>query len=107
MPVHARTLFSGGPRGLCVGHIGPEAAVGGPIALLKEGDTIIIDAVAGTLDVDLSDAELNARRKTWTAPRNDFQSGALWRYAQTVGPACKGAVTHPGAGAETHVYADI
>ena len=99
--------FSGGTRGLCVGHIGPEAAVGGPIALLKEGDTIIIDAVAGTLDVDLSDAELNARRKTWTAPRNDFQSGALWRYAQTVGPACKGAVTHPGAGAETHVYADI
>ncbi|MCH8037338.1 MAG: dihydroxy-acid dehydratase, partial [Proteobacteria bacterium] len=99
--------FSGGTRGLCVGHIGPEAAVGGPIALLKEGDTIIIDAVAGTLDVDLSDAELEARRKNWTAPRNDFQSGALWRYAQTVGPACKGAVTHPGASAETHVYADI
>ena len=99
--------FSGGTRGLCVGHIGPEAAVGGPIALIEEGDTIIIDAVAGTLDVDLSDAELDARRKTWTAPRNDFQSGALWRYAQTVGPACKGAVTHPGASAETHVYADI
>ncbi|MCH8925556.1 MAG: dihydroxy-acid dehydratase [Proteobacteria bacterium] len=99
--------FSGGTRGLCVGHIGPEAAVGGPIALIEEGDTIIIDAVAGTLDVDLSDAELDARRKAWTAPRNDFQSGALWRYAQTVGPACKGAVTHPGAGAETHVYADI
>ena len=99
--------FSGGTRGLCVGHIGPEAAVGGPIALIEEGDTIIIDAVAGTLDVDLSDAELDARRKAWTAPRNDFQSGALWRYAQTVGPACKGAVTHPGASAETHVYADI
>ncbi len=99
--------FSGGTRGLCVGHIGPEAAVGGPIALLEEGDTIIIDAVAGTLDVDLRDDELEARRKAWTAPRNDFQSGALWRYAQTVGPACKGAVTHPGASAETHVYADI
>ncbi len=99
--------FSGGTRGLCVGHIGPEAAVGGPIALLKEGDTIIIDAIAGTLDVDVSDQELEARRKAWTAPTNDFQSGALWRYAQTVGPACKGAVTHPGAGAETHVYADI
>ena len=99
--------FSGGTRGLCVGHIGPEAAVGGPIALLKEGDIILIDALAGTLDVDLSDVELEARRKAWTAPRNDFQSGALWRYAQTVGPACKGAVTHPGASAETHVYADI
>jgi dihydroxy-acid dehydratase len=99
--------FSGGTRGLCVGHIGPEAAVGGPIALLKEGDVILIDALAGTLDVELSDAELAARRKAWTAPRNDFQSGALWRYAQTVGPACKGAVTHPGASAETHVYADI
>ncbi len=47
------------------------------------------------------------RTLEWTAPKNDFQSGALWRYAQTVGPACKGAVTHPGAGAETHVYADI
>jgi dihydroxy-acid dehydratase len=99
--------FSGGTRGLCVGHIGPEAAVGGPIALIEDGDTIVIDAVAGSLDVDLSDEELEARHKAWTPPKNDFQSGALWRYAQTVGPASKGAVTHPGAGAETHVYADI
>jgi dihydroxy-acid dehydratase len=99
--------FSGGTRGLCVGHIGPEAAVGGPIALLQDGDTVVIDGVAGTIDVELSDAELEARRKAWTPPKNDFQSGALWRYAQTVGPASKGAVTHPGAAAETHIYADI
>ena len=99
--------FSGGTRGLCVGHIGPEAAVGGPIALLEDGDTIVIDAIAGNLDVEISDADLEARRKAWAAPKNDFQSGALWRYAQTVGPASKGAVTHPGATAETHIYADI
>ena len=99
--------FSGATRGFCVGHVGPEAAVGGPIGLLKDGDTIRIDAEAGTLDVDVSAAELAERRKAWKPRRHDFQSGAIWKYAQTVGDADKGAVTHPGAKAETHVYADI
>jgi dihydroxy-acid dehydratase len=99
--------FSGGTRGLCVGHIGPEAAVGGPIGLLEEGDIVVIDAGAGTIDVELSEAELAERRAKWRPRENDFGSGALWRYAQTVGPAAKGAVTHPGAAAERHVYADI
>jgi dihydroxy-acid dehydratase len=99
--------FSGGTRGFCIGHVGPEAAVGGPIALLKDGDVIAIDAEAGTLEVELTEAELSERREAWVPRQNDFQSGALWRYAQTVGPAAKGAVCHPGARAETHVYADI
>ncbi len=99
--------FSGGTRGLCVGHIGPEAALGGPIGLLEEGDSIVIDAAAGSIDVELSEAELEKRRKAWKPRENDFGSGALWRYAQTVGPARTGAVTHPGAGGERHVYADI
>jgi len=98
--------FSGATRGFCVGHVGPEAAVGGPIGLLRDGDMIAIDAEAGTLTVELSDAQLAERRKSWKPRRHDFQSGALWRYAQTVGDAEKGAVTHPGAKAETHVYAD-
>jgi dihydroxy-acid dehydratase len=99
--------FSGATRGFCVGHVGPEAAVGGPIALLRDGDMIDIDAEAGTLAVHLSDSELAQRRKAWTPRRHDYQSGALWKYAQTVGDAEKGAVTHPGGKAETHVYADI
>jgi dihydroxy-acid dehydratase len=99
--------FSGATRGFCVGHVGPEAAVGGPIGLLKDGDIIRLDAEKGTLSVDLSEAELAERRKLWSPRRHDYQSGALWRYAQTVGDAEKGAVTHPGAKAETHVYADI
>jgi len=99
--------FSGATRGFCIGHVGPEAAVGGPIALLKDGDKITIDAVAGTIDVALSDAELTERKRAWTPRRTDYQSGTLWKYAQTVGDAEKGAVTHPGAKAETHVYADI
>jgi dihydroxy-acid dehydratase len=99
--------FSGATRGFCIGHVGPEAAVGGPIGLLKDGDIITIDAVDGTLDVDLSDAELTERRKDWKPREHDYQSGALWRYAQTVGDARGGAITHPGAKAEKHVYADI
>jgi dihydroxy-acid dehydratase len=99
--------FSGASHGFCIGHVGPEAAVGGPIGLLKDGDSITIDAVKGTIDVVLSDAELAARRTAWTARRTDYQSGTLWKYAQTVGDAEKGAVTHPGGKAETHVYADI
>ena len=99
--------FSGATRGFCIGHVGPEAAVGGPIGLLRDGDRIVIDAAEGTLAVELSDAELAERRKAWKPRRHDYQSGALWKYAQTVGDAEKGAVTHPGATAETHVYADI
>ena len=99
--------FSGGTRGFCIGHVGPEAAVGGPIGLLKNGDIIHIDAGKGVLEVKLSAADLKARRRAWKPRRHDYQSGALWKYAQTVGPAEKGAVTHPGAKGETHVYADI
>ena len=99
--------FSGGTRGFCIGHVGPEAAVGGPIALLQDGDTINIDADAGTLDVDISDAQLAARLAAWQPRKTDYQSGAIWKYAQTVGPAYKGSVTQPGGAAETHCYADI
>jgi len=99
--------FSGGTRGFCIGHVGPEAAVGGPIGLLKDGDMIAIDAVKGTMSVELSDAELAARRKAWQPRATDYQSGALWKYAQLVGDADKGAVTNPGGKAETHCYADI
>jgi dihydroxy-acid dehydratase len=99
--------FSGATRGFCIGHVGPEAAVGGPIGLLKDGDIISIDADAGTISVDLSDEEMAQRRNAWTPRRHDYQSGALWKYAQIVGDAEKGAVTHPGGAAETHCYADI
>jgi dihydroxy-acid dehydratase len=99
--------FSGATRGFCVGHVGPEAAVGGPIALLRNGDRIVLDAAAGTMDVQLSDAELAARRAEWKPRGTDYNSGAIWRYAQTVGPAQYGAVVNPGAAAETHCYADI
>ena len=99
--------FSGATRGFCIGHVGPEAAEGGPIALVEQGDTIRIDAEAGTIDLLVADDILAERRAKWQPRRHDYQSGALWRYAQNVGPAYKGAVTHPGASAETHVYADI
>ncbi|GAA0338137.1 dihydroxy-acid dehydratase [Sphingomonas oligophenolica] len=99
--------FSGGTRGFCIGHVGPEAAEGGPIALVEDGDIIRIDAEAGTIDLDVAEDVLAERRARWQPRTNDYQSGALWRYAQNVGPAYKGAVTHPGAAAETHVYADI
>jgi len=99
--------FSGGTRGFCIGHVGPEAAVGGPIGLLKDGDIITIDANEGTISVELTDEELDARRQTWQPRLTDYQSGAIWRYGETVGPARKGAVTHPGARAETHVFADL
>jgi dihydroxy-acid dehydratase len=99
--------FSGATRGFCVGHVGPEAAVGGPIALLRNGDTIVIDAEKGSIDVLLSDAELAARRAEWKPRKTDYNAGAIWKYAQLVGPAHLGALTHPGAEAETHCYADI
>jgi len=99
--------FSGGTRGFCIGHVGPEAAEGGPIALVEDGDIITIDAEAGTIDLDVAPDVLAERRAKWQPRVNDYQSGALWRYAKTVGPAWQGAVTHPGAKDERHVYADI
>ncbi len=100
--------FSGATRGFCIGHVGPEAAEAGPIGLLKDGDIITIDAVEGTIEVDLSDEELETRRKAWKPRENAMgKSGTLWKYAQTVGPARDGAVTHPGGAAEVVCYADL
>ena len=99
--------FSGGTRGFCIGHVGPEAAVGGPIGLIKTGDIICIDAKAGTLDVKLSDQELENRKKEWKPRETNYTSGALHKYAQLVGPARDGAVTHPGANNEKHTFVDL
>jgi len=99
--------FSGATRGFCIGHVGPEAAVGGPIGLLKDGDMISIDAETGTIEVALSDEELAERRKDWAPRKSDFGSGAIWKFAQTVGDAEKGAVTHPGGAGEVRQYADV
>ncbi|MBV8793281.1 MAG: dihydroxy-acid dehydratase, partial [Pseudolabrys sp.] len=98
--------FSGATRGFCIGHVGPEAALGGPIALLRDGDIITIDAAKGTIDVDLPADELVKRKKDWKPRENHFGSGALWKYAQQVGPAVNGAVTHPGGAGEKECYAD-
>jgi dihydroxy-acid dehydratase len=98
--------FSGGTRGLCVGHLGPEAAVGGPIALVKDGDMIAIDADAGTIDLLVPAPELEERRRQWQPRTTLHPTGALWRYAQTVGNAAGGAVVHPGGSAEKVSYAD-
>ena len=99
--------FSGATRGFCIGHVGPEAAEGGPIALVEDGDIIRIDAEVGTIELDVPELVLTERRTRWQARSHDYQSGALWRYAQNVGPAWAGAVTHPGGKAETHIFADI
>jgi dihydroxy-acid dehydratase len=99
--------FSGATRGFCIGHVGPEAAVGGNIALIKDGDIISIDAKNGILEVALSDEELKLRKKLWKPKKHDYQSGDLWKYSQLVGPAISGAVTHPGADKEEFCYADI
>ena len=99
--------FSGGTRGFCIGHVGPEAAVGGMIGLLKNGDEIIIDAVKGEINVTLSDQEIEKRKKDWKPRKTNHNSGSIWKYSQTVGPAYEGAVTQPGAKDETHTYADI
>ncbi len=99
--------FSGGTRGFCIGHIGPEAAVGGTIGLLKDGDIISIDANEGTLEVKLSDEELDIRRKEWKPRKTNYNSGALYKYAQLVGSARDGAVTHPGAKEETHTFVNL
>ena len=99
--------FSGGTRGLCVGHVGPEAQDGGPIALIKDGDIIAIDADAGTIELEVDPIELENRKRHWQPRVTDYGSGALWKYAQGVGPAHLGAVTHPGMAGERKVYADI
>ncbi|XXK34098.1 dihydroxy-acid dehydratase [Rhodobacteraceae bacterium nBUS_22] len=100
--------FSGATRGFCVGHVGPEAAHGGPIALLKDGDVITLNAIKGSISVDLSDEELAQRKADWPGPRETiYASGALWKYSQQVGEIYKGAVTHPGGKAEKHQYMDL
>jgi len=99
--------FSGATRGFCVGHVGPEAAIGGPVGLLRDGDIIEIDAVKGTLDVKLTKSELDQRARDWKPRAKEFTSGYLWKYAQQVGPARRGAVTHPGGSVEKECYADI
>jgi dihydroxy-acid dehydratase len=99
--------FSGATRGFCIGHVGPEAAVGGPIGLLQDGDIIEIDAVAGTLNVKLTEKELAERKTKWRPRETNHTSGVLWKYAQQVGPAVAGAVTHPGGAHEKKCYADI
>jgi dihydroxy-acid dehydratase len=99
--------FSGATRGFCVGHVGPEAAVGGPIALLRNGDKIVIDAEKGSIEMLVPAAEMAARKAAWAPRKTDYNAGAIWKYAQLVGPAHLGATTHPGASLETHCYADI
>ena len=99
--------FSGATRGFCIGHVGPEAAVGGNIALIKDGDEIFIDANRGILEVNLTNEELLMRKKQWKPKKHDYQSGDLWKYSQLVGSALNGAVTHPGADKEKFCYADI
>ena len=99
--------FSGATRGFCVGHVGPEAALGGPVALLKNGDVIDIDAKKGTINVRLTKAQLASRKKKWKAKKSTFGSGTLWKYAQTEGTAYLGAPTHPGKKKEVKIYSDI
>jgi dihydroxy-acid dehydratase len=99
--------FSGATRGFCIGHVGPEAQLGGPIGLLKDGDIITIDAVDGVLSCNVSEEEFARRRKDWKPHPHGYNSGTLWKYAQQVGPAVDGAVTHPGGAAEVRTYADI
>jgi dihydroxy-acid dehydratase len=99
--------FSGGTRGFCIGHVGPEASEGGPIALIEDGDKIFIDAVNGTLNIEVSESELTKRREQWAPVQNSYTSGAIYKYSCVVGPARYGAVTHPGAKDEKKAYADI
>ncbi|HEU0160769.1 MAG TPA: dihydroxy-acid dehydratase [Rhizomicrobium sp.] len=99
--------FSGATRGFCIGHVGPEAAVGGPIAHLRDGDVITLDATTGEISVAVSEAEFAERAKAWKPRDTEYGSGAIWKYAQLVGPARYGALTAPGAEKETSCYADI
>ncbi|MBL6758662.1 MAG: dihydroxy-acid dehydratase [Pelagibacteraceae bacterium] len=99
--------FSGATRGFCIGHVSPEAYVGGMIGLLSDGDEIEIDAENGNINVNLSQDEINKRKSKWKPKEPNFGSGTLWKYAQSVGDATTGAVTHPGASKEKKTYADI
>ncbi len=99
--------FSGATRGFCVGHVSPEAAVGGPIALVKDGDEIEIDAKVGTIKLNVENTVLEERKKKLKVNQNDFTSGALWKFSEAVGSARYGAVTHPGGFKEKKVYSDI
>jgi dihydroxy-acid dehydratase len=99
--------FSGATRGLCVGHVGPEAQVGGPIALVEDGDIIVIDADAGTIELEVDPIELEHRAKRWEPRETDYGSGAIWKFAQLVGPASEGAVTQPGFTGEVKPYSEI
>ncbi len=99
--------FSGGTRGFCVGHVSPEAAVGGAIALIVDGDKITIDAKNGTITLHIDDQTLQNRKNQWQAKKTQYNSGAIWKYAQTVGSAKNGATTHFGASAETISYDQI
>jgi len=99
--------FSGGTHGFSIGHVGPEAAVGGPIGLIKNGDLIEIDAEKGLLKVNLSAKELSKRKKKWKPKKIEYKSGTLWKYSQSVGSAFNGAVTHPGAFKDKKSFADI
>jgi len=99
--------FSGATRGFCIGHVGPEAAIGGPIAHIQDGDIITLDANTGEISVNVSDEELARRATAWKPRETEYGSGAIWKYAQLVGPARYGALTNPGAKGEKEQYADI
>jgi dihydroxy-acid dehydratase len=99
--------FSGATRGFCVGHVGPEAAIGGPIAQVRDGDIITLDATTGEISVDVTEEEFARRKKDWAPRESEYGSGAIWKYAQLVGPARYGALTNPGARGEKEQYADI
>lgn len=86
--------FSGGSHGMVVGHVAPEAHVGGPIGLLRDGDVVTISTETKELSVALSDQELAARRAEWVQPEPRYTRGALWKFAQLCSSASKGAVTH-------------
>ena len=99
--------FSGATRGLCIGHVSPEAFVGGNIALIEDGDEIEIDAEKGTIELNVDNKTLKKRKSLLSRKSEEFGSGALWKFSQTVGSARYGAVTHPGARKEKKIYSDI
>jgi dihydroxy-acid dehydratase len=99
--------FSGATRGFCIGHVGPEAAVGGPIAHVQDGDIITLDAVTGEISINVTEEEFSRRKAAWKPRETEYGSGAIWKYAQLVGSARYGALTNPGAKGEKECYADI
>ena len=99
--------FSGAPRGFCIGHVGPEAAVGGPIALLQDGDIIEIDAEVGTLNVKLTDSDLPIVKPGGRPDRLTTRRVRCGNMPNRLGRRVDGAVTHPGGAHEKQCYADI